>query len=762
MWRRSGWLRLAAAVAAVLAIGRGFDRGPAFAQAPSRYTFTRIAAHGFEQVVEGSGAEPVAQRIAATSASLDDHGEVAFAHTVDIFALGRNVVSRWRDGSIAQIYGGGFLAPSLNGTGIDGDGSVFLIDTIFGGTHPGDACNGFNGLGCLFDVGRTFAAPVNESRVAFVVNGAHPRLRAAAGAATARLAYWELDASGADRIVTDRGVVSSTSDIVVTSNQIPDLNTAGDVVFMAGIEGSQAILLGRADGPTRALLRNEGRFNAIYSPRIDDAGRVLFMGAPSGAQWYNVYRLDPGSPEPVLVVDGNNGPLAIGNATLLSVNGGGTFVFQADLGVGGPAGIYTGPNPVTDKVVAVDDFVDGRRVVGLQLGMRAINNNGLAGLGQIVFAARLEGDDGFSLYRADPPGSTAANPFMPQGKVAGRFTFPKTRPPCLGGATLFVDPPFAIGYEYTLGPGSPNFESVLPPALDGQNTYELELWNGSAYEHVATIPAGDTWRFEAGGVARFRLMGIDESRHLDVADPAAFVTGLSFVSGDEAELFMTPIPATPEIVLTWAPPAAIAYGAALGDAQLNAAADQPGALTYQPGAGTVLAAGAHTLSARFTPADPALASVDATVLLTVTPAPLTIRAADKTMNAGDPLPPLTAVYEGFVNGDTASSLDTPPTLATPATGAVAGAFPITVTGALDANYAITAIPATLTVLAPAPLACDIDRDRDVDRNDVSLIMAARAITPTPGDPRDANADGAITVVDARYCTVRCTRATCSP
>src|SRR5262249_23060981 len=41
--------------------------------------------------------------------------------------------------------------------------------------------------------------------------------------------------------------------------------------------------------------------------------------------------------------------------------------------------------------------------------------------------------------------------------------------------------------------------------------------------------------------------------------------------------------------------------------------------------------------------------------LTVTPVPLTITADSKTMTQGDPLPALTASYQGFVNGDTPAS-----------------------------------------------------------------------------------------------------------
>src|SRR5919198_2561944 len=61
------------------------------------------------------------------------------------------------------------------------------------------------------------------------------------------------------------------------------------------------------------------------------------------------------------------------------------------------------------------------------------------------------------------------------------------------------------------------------------------------------------------------------------------------------------LPATPTI--TWPAPAAITYGTALSATQLNATANYPGTFTYTPTAGTVLTAGAHSLSVSFTPTD---------------------------------------------------------------------------------------------------------------------------------------------------------------
>ena len=88
--------------------------------------------------------------------------------------------------------------------------------------------------------------------------------------------------------------------------------------------------------------------------------------------------------------------------------------------------------------------------------------------------------------------------------------------------------------------------------------------------------------------------------------------------------------------------------------------------------------------------------------LTVTPAPLTITANNAGKVYGAALPSFTAGYSGFVNGDSPASLTFPVTLGTTASASSpVGAYAITASGAVDANYSITEVSGTLTV-TPAP------------------------------------------------------------
>lgn len=57
--------------------------------------------------------------------------------------------------------------------------------------------------------------------------------------------------------------------------------------------------------------------------------------------------------------------------------------------------------------------------------------------------------------------------------------------------------------------------------------------------------------------------------------------------------------------------------------------------------------------------------------------------------------------------------------------------------------------------------CDVDNNTIVDQDDLTLIMDARNIPTSPGDPRDANDDGRIDANDARACANQCLLPLCA-
>ena len=176
-----------------------------------------------------------------------------------------------------------------------------------------------------------------------------------------------------------------------------------------------------------------------------------------------------------------------------------------------------------------------------------------------------------------------------------------------------------------------------------------------------------------------------------------------------------------------------------------------------------LPAGSRSVAVQYT-SDSQVFADGASELLSqsVTPAELTIRADDKTKFHWQPLPELTATYTGFVNGETAAALATLPALATTGTGtSPAGDYPITVCCAAAANYAITYVGGTLTVLDNGwqnPLDnYDVTGDGMVQPLDVLTVINyinSHPNDPAPPDPPalpppfyDVNGDGLVNAQD---------------
>ena len=123
--------------------------------------------------------------------------------------------------------------------------------------------------------------------------------------------------------------------------------------------------------------------------------------------------------------------------------------------------------------------------------------------------------------------------------------------------------------------------------------------------------------------------------------------------------------------------------------------------------------------------------------LTVGKAALTITADDQTKDVGDEIPEMTVTYSGFKNGDDASSLTTQPTVTTAATAdSPVGIYPITVSGAEAANYSITYVNGTLTVVNEFAL------NNVIAGTDISARYSQKVVLPiTMANDADLNIVG---------------------
>ena len=202
--------------------------------------------------------------------------------------------------------------------------------------------------------------------------------------------------------------------------------------------------------------------------------------------------------------------------------------------------------------IVTSDGASFASMAGWGIGAHSMNDKG-----QIAFLAHLMiGNQSFdAILRADPlPGVSPANPILPgPGDLIpsggwrvqpGRFCRDQLLRPLRPGQACFIDPEIAIGYDYAVEPGGPNFASVYIPAPlpNGDDVFGLEF-EGLLFE----LHAGDYFDFTsiiAGGVSHFRITGIDTSEALDPADPLAFITGLSFTEGGRDDFTMTMRPLT--------------------------------------------------------------------------------------------------------------------------------------------------------------------------------------------------------------------------
>ena len=90
--------------------------------------------------------------------------------------------------------------------------------------------------------------------------------------------------------------------------------------------------------------------------------------------------------------------------------------------------------------------------------------------------------------------------------------------------------------------------------------------------------------------------------------------------------------------------------------------------------------------------------------LTITKAPLTIKANSYTIKQGEALPEFAAGYEGFKNGETSEVLTKQPVMTTSATStSEPGTYEIAVSGAEAGNYEISYVAGTLTITEAEPV-----------------------------------------------------------
>jgi hypothetical protein len=289
--------------------------------------------------------------------------------------------------------------------------------------------------------------------------------------------------------------------------------------------------------------------------------------------------------------------------------------------------------------------------------------------------------------------STATIP-IPNTLAPGSYTISVT----YGGDGNYLVPETATIIQVQIGPITPTLSWSPGAASITYGTTLSGILNTTAHFGDATVPGTFTYTATPTGGSAATVTSASILTVRSYILTATFTpTDTSTYSTASTTVSFTVNQATPGI--TWATPAAITYGVALGSTQLNASSPVAGTFAYTPVSGTVETAGPHTLSVTFTPTD----TTD-----------YTIATAQVTLTVGQATPSITwatpaAIAYGTALG--AGQLNASSTVAgtfvyTPASGTVETVGPhtlsVTFTPTDTTDYTTATNQVTLTVNQPTP------------------------------------------------------------
>ena len=194
--------------------------------------------------------------------------------------------------------------------------------------------------------------------------------------------------------------IATSSGPFANFGSLPDLNAAGRAVFEATLDaGGRGIFTG-SGGPTATIADSSGPYNLLLGPAINDAGEVAFATVFDDS--FNHYGVVKGSGGATSTVADLRLPTFTNLRPPVSMNSDGMIVLRADQS-GAQGGIFTGDDPVADRVIAFGDPLFGATVRSLGFTYRSISDDG-----DISFYYELStGELGVAIARPVPEPSSA-------------------------------------------------------------------------------------------------------------------------------------------------------------------------------------------------------------------------------------------------------------------------------------------------------------------------------------------------------------------
>ncbi|MBD2606894.1 hypothetical protein H6G81_20750 [Scytonema hofmannii FACHB-248] len=188
------------------------------------------------------------------------------------------------------------------------------------------------------------------------------------------------------------------------------INNTGTVAFTAELKATGRGIYTVNNGNTTTIADTNGEFDFLFNPAINNAGTVAFKGVLKNLAGEGIYTSDGQTLTKIAdnssVFDFFENP---------AINNQGTVAFKGVL-KGGGLGIYTGVNPVTDKVIALGDSLFGSTVTDLYFSNRGLNDKN-----QFAFYAKLA-DGRTGVFRADSDYQEPTNSVPEPGLALGLLT----------------------------------------------------------------------------------------------------------------------------------------------------------------------------------------------------------------------------------------------------------------------------------------------------------------------------------------------------
>jgi len=229
------------------------------------------------------------------------------------------------------------------------------------------------------------------------------------------VAFSQILDQGVRAVLTNNDGINTT--IADTSDTSPysrfegiAINNAGIVAFTAELKDRNRGIYSVNGGNTTTIADTNGNFDFLFNPAINNAGTVAFKGVLKNLAGEGIYTSDG---ETLTKIADNNSVFHFFENP--AINNQGIVAFKGVLKKGG-LGIYTGPNPETDKVIALGDSLFGSTVTDLYFSNRGLNDKN-----QFAFYAKLA-DGRSGVFRADSDYQEPTTSVPEPGFVLGLLT----------------------------------------------------------------------------------------------------------------------------------------------------------------------------------------------------------------------------------------------------------------------------------------------------------------------------------------------------